>query len=129
VDQPALIRICAADALADGGAGVRFRVAFGGLAATAFVVRYRGRIFGYLNRCAHVAMELDWLEGAFFDADGEWLMCSTHGALYDPKTGHCVGGACLGHGGLRVLDVVELERSVYWRPDAGVLPIEPAPLD
>ncbi len=71
-------------------------------------------------------MELDWLEGAFFDADRQLLMCSTHGALYDPATGYCVGGACVGHGGLRALDVVEQDNAVYWRPDAMVLAMEPS---
>ena len=25
-------------------------------------------VYGYLNRCAHMPMELDWREGMFFDA-------------------------------------------------------------
>jgi nitrite reductase/ring-hydroxylating ferredoxin subunit len=112
-----LIYICASDALINGGRGVRFEVSVAGRMVPAFVIRYGGRTFAYLNRCAHVAMELDWQPGAFFDFDAEYLLCATHGALYDPVTGGCVGGACLGHGGLRALQVVEEGGRVCWRPD------------
>jgi nitrite reductase/ring-hydroxylating ferredoxin subunit len=115
-DAGALIEVCPASRLVDGGTGVRFEVVAGGAPAAAFVVRHRGRVFGYLNRCAHVAMELDWIEGRFFDADGQWLLCATHGAAYDPSSGRCVGGPCAGHGGLRRLQVVEDGGVVYWRP-------------
>ena len=86
--------ICESDALADAGRGVRFEVEYFGEAAPAFAIRYRGRVHGYLNRCAHVAMELDWQEGVFFDADGRDLMCATHGATYDAASGRCIGGPC-----------------------------------
>lgn len=118
--DPPLIDLCAAEALADGGPGVRFAVTVGARDATGFVVRFRGHVRAYLNRCAHVAMELDWQPGMFFDADGEYLICATHGALYDPASGACVGGPCLGRGGLRALDVFERDGRVWWRPDAYV---------
>jgi nitrite reductase/ring-hydroxylating ferredoxin subunit len=86
--------ICASQALADCGRGVRFEVQYFGQPAPAFAVRYRGEVHAYLNRCAHVAMELDWQEGAFFDADGRDLLCSTHGATYDARSGRCLGGPC-----------------------------------
>jgi len=67
-------------------------------------------------------MELDWLAGQFFDGDGETLLCSTHGAAYDPAGGRCVGGPCAGRGGLRRLHVFEEAGFVYWRPDRDALP-------
>lgn len=112
-----MIEICASDALVNGGHGVRFEVSVGGRRVPAFVVRFGGVVRAYLNRCAHVAMELDWQPGEFFDFDAEHLMCSTHGALYDPATGHCVGGACAGRGGLRPLKVIEQDGRVAWEPD------------
>lgn len=102
-----LIDICASADLSDGGRGVRFEVSHGGEPVPAFVVRHQGVAVGYLNRCAHVAMELDWQPGDFFEPDAEYLMCATHGALYDPATGQCRGGACVGHGNLRKLDLFE----------------------
>jgi nitrite reductase/ring-hydroxylating ferredoxin subunit len=112
-----VIDICAADALVDGGRGVRFEVSVGGRPVPAFVVRFGGVARGYLNRCAHVAMELDWQPGEFFDFDAGHLVCSTHGALYDPATGACTGGACAGRGGLRALRIVERDGRVAWEPD------------
>jgi len=88
--------ICPSVQLLDAGKGVRFEVEYFGELGPAFAVRYRGRVHGYLNRCAHVAMELDWQEGVFFDSDGRDLICSTHGATYDTATGRCVGGPCNG---------------------------------
>ena len=86
--------ICASPALADSGRGVRFEVEYFGAPTPAFAVRYAGRVHAYLNRCAHVAMELDWQEGVFFDSNGRDLICSTHGATYDAPSGRCVGGPC-----------------------------------
>lgn len=90
--------ICASADLAEGGRGVRFEVTRGGLAEPAFVVRFDGRARAFINRCAHVPMELDWRPGEFFDADGLYLVCATHGAMYDPETGACAGGPCRGAG-------------------------------
>ncbi len=98
------VLICAADAVADGGKGVRFPVSAGGEATTGFVVRHGGKAYGYLNRCAHVPIELDWAEGEFFESSGLYLMCSTHGAIYVPESGYCAGGPCKG-GRLRPIPV------------------------
>lgn len=109
--------ICASDALVDGGNGVRFevpdahKVGAGGT-APAFVIRFKGRVHGYLNRCGHIPVELDWQHGEFFDYSGLYLICATHGALYAPETGRCMGGRC-NRKGLQALAVVEREGSVY----------------
>ena len=105
--------ICASRELADSGRGVRFEVEYFGAPAGAFAIRYKGEVHAYLNRCAHVAMELDWQEGVFFDADGRDLLCSTHGATYDAATGRCVGGPCIG-GRLLKLNVQERDGMVYF---------------
>jgi len=88
--------ICASGDLREAGAGVRFDVEYFGERAPAFVVRFQGRVHGYLNRCAHVATELDWRAGAFFDSAGRDLICSTHGAVYAADSGRCLGGPCGG---------------------------------
>lgn len=93
-DGPRLI--CASADLTEGGAGIRFEVQWYGETAPAFAIRFRGQVRAYLNRCAHVPVELDWQEGAFFDADQRFLICATHGATYEPLTGVCVLGPCRG---------------------------------
>lgn len=112
--DPRLIRICDAAQLSEAGSGVRFEVVEpGGTRLQAFAVRHRGRAFAYLNRCAHLGVELDWVEGRFFDADGAWIICAAHGALYDPASGACVGGACAGRGRLMPVPLVEQDGAVY----------------
>ena len=118
------VDICAAELLLDGGKGIRFPVLAFGTPATGFVVRHGGRVVGYLNRCAHVPVALDWFEGEFFDSGKLYLMCSTHGALYAPESGACVGGPCRG-GHLRPIAVREADGRISWQPDQQVR--EPAP--
>jgi nitrite reductase/ring-hydroxylating ferredoxin subunit len=111
------LRICDSGALEDGGLGVRFQVDVRGRLVSAFVVRYAGAVHGYLNQCAHVPMEMDWHEGQFFESSGLYLMCATHGAIYEPDSGRCVGGPCRG-AHLSKLDVAERDGAVWWQPDA-----------
>jgi nitrite reductase/ring-hydroxylating ferredoxin subunit len=106
--------ICPSAALVEGGDGVRFAVRRGDRAHAAFAIRYGGRVRAYLNRCAHIGVELDWQPGRFFDADGMVLICSTHGALYDPETGACLGGPCRG-AGLAPVAVDEVDGEVVLR--------------
>jgi nitrite reductase/ring-hydroxylating ferredoxin subunit len=105
--------ICASGDLLEAGTGVRFEVEYFGETAPAFAVRYRGRVYGYLNRCAHVAMELDWRAGEFFDLQGRDLICSTHGATYAADTGRCLGGPC-GGASLVALRLEERGGQVYF---------------
>ena len=91
-------RICASDALAERGEGVRFELAHRGGAVPAFVLRVDGRPVAYLNQCAHVPVELDWNPGRFLDDTGTVIVCATHGAVYDAADGSCVGGPCRGRG-------------------------------
>lgn len=104
--------ICASAALLERGAGVRFEVDHDGRTEPAFVVRHDGRVHAYLNRCAHIPVELDWAEARFFDLTGFDLICATHGASYDPASGRCRGGPCRGRG-LVKLAVVERDDGVW----------------
>jgi nitrite reductase/ring-hydroxylating ferredoxin subunit len=88
--------LCPSSTLQNGGTGVRFEVGQAQERRPAFAIRHEGVAFAYLNRCAHVGVELDWQSGQFFDAEGTLLICATHGALYDPRSGKCVDGPCKG---------------------------------
>ncbi len=115
------IYICESDSLDEGGKGIRFPVTAGGEDCTAFVVRYGQEPRAYLNRCAHLPMELDWTQGEFFESSGLYLMCATHGALYEPDTGKCAGGPCRG-GRLQAITVIERDKKIFWEPDEYVRP-------
>ena len=107
-----LAAICSSADLATGGLGVRFEVTDGNNIWPAFVIRHSRGLAAYINRCAHLALELDWDRGLFFDVDQRNIICATHGALYTADTGECAGGPCNGSG-LEVLKVVEKEGTVY----------------
>ncbi len=104
--------ICPAESLEDGGHGVRFVVERYGRDTPAFVIRFRGKVHGYLNECGHVPAQLDWQPGEFFDQSKIYLVCTVHGALYAPDTGRCLGGRCQGKG-LKPIPVVERDGQVY----------------
>ena len=78
--------ICDAAALEDGGKGVRFSDRALRRAASGVRRSLRRPVYAYVNRCAHVPIELDWVQGEFFDFSGLYLICSTHGATYLPET-------------------------------------------
>ena len=87
--------ICLLSDLIDGGSAVSFEIDADRF-LNGFVVKFEGRPYAYVNRCPHVGTELDWVPGVIFDKDLPLLSCATHGALFDPKTGRCVSGPCLG---------------------------------
>ncbi|HET7776833.1 MAG TPA: Rieske 2Fe-2S domain-containing protein [Azospira sp.] len=105
--------ICASRDLQEGGQGVRFVVSRYGQEVPAFAVRFQGEVRAYLNRCTHVPIELDWQQGEFFDHTKLYLVCATHGALYAPESGHCLGGRCNGRG-LTPVAVEERDGAVYF---------------
>ncbi len=90
--------------------------------ARGFVLRFDGQVVAYLNRCLHVPTEMDWQHGEFLDGDKEFIMCSIHGAAYEPLSGRCIGGPC-GKGTLTVLKVEEREGQVYWYPSRDTQPV------
>lgn len=116
------IALCDARDLVEGGAAVPFDVVFAGQACRAFAIRYQGRAHAYLNRCSHVAMELDWQPNRFFDDTGRWLLCGSHGAVYQPDTGACAGGPC--RGGLVKVQVSERNGVVHWHTADNLHPVE-----
>lgn len=112
-------RICLSRDLAPEGPGHRFTVERDGARWPAFVVRYRGGVYAYINRCAHQNLELDWVAGDFFDNARRYLICATHGALYEPATGACVAGPCKG-GQLLPLAIIEVAGEIRLRRSGGV---------
>ena len=91
--------------------GLRFKLPQLGQFASGFVVRFEGHAYAYVNQCAHVPIELDWKQGEFFTAAKDYIICATHGAHYEPKTGHCVMGPCKGKK-LQSLTVIEQNQQV-----------------
>ena len=114
--------LCHSEALAERGQAWVWDVLQYGQPARAFALRFEGQAVAYLNRCVHVPTEMDWQPGQFFDMDKRWLMCSIHGAMYEPADGRCIGGPC-GRGKLTSIALQEREGQVYWYPSRDIRPV------
>lgn len=88
-------RLCRAEEVPEGGAR-GFRFGSGTALRAVFVVRKGGALHGYVNACPHLGTPLDFLPDRFFDRDGRYLLCGTHGALFRVRDGRCVSGPCEG---------------------------------
>ena len=108
--------ICKSGDLADAGKGIRFHVNAVGGGERGFAVRYGGIVHAFLNQCPHAFTELDWNPGEFFDDTALYLICSTHGALFEPGSGLCVAGPCRG-ARLSKLPVCERDGEVFLLDD------------
>ena len=117
-----LVALCNSQDLVDGGRAVPFDLVYAGQTCRAFASRFKGQGYAYLNRCTHVAMEMDYQPDQFFDDTGRWLLCATHGAAYKPDTGACAGGPC--RGGLVSIALTESDGVVHWHTAYNLRPLE-----
>ena len=60
-----------------------------------FVVRRGDDLFAYINRCPHTGAPLDWSPDQFLNADGSYIICAMHGALFEIESGLCIYGPCV----------------------------------
>lgn len=78
------------------GQSKKFRLRRSGREFEAMLINYQGNLYAYMNRCPHVGISLDWVDNQFFTLDRRYLMCANHGAVFEPPTGECVWGPCVG---------------------------------
>jgi len=98
-DNPAMprpgTRLCALAELRDPGArGFLFRE--GDALFLGFVTRADGAIAGWVDRCPHAGMPLAIVPNRYLTREGDLILCASHGALFRPADGRCVGGPCAG---------------------------------
>lgn len=81
--------------------------------AKVIVLRREGRVHGWLDLCPHYTggTPMAWRRDAYLNADGSRIVCFSHNALFDPETGECTDGPCLGKR-LRRIPLVEAEGAV-----------------
>jgi nitrite reductase/ring-hydroxylating ferredoxin subunit len=101
------------------GRSKKFILRCGENAIEAMVINYNGTLYAYVNRCRHVALSLDWVDNRFFTDDRRYLICANHGALYEPKSGECIWGPCVGASLQRVPLEEEGENVYAWYPQTG----------
>lgn len=63
---------------------------------TLFAVRSQGVLHLWRDRCPHAGTPMAWRRHAYLNAAGDRIVCAAHGALFEPDTGLCVSGPCLG---------------------------------
>jgi nitrite reductase/ring-hydroxylating ferredoxin subunit len=103
--------VCRFDDLDDPGAK-GFYVGDGEWPFRGFVVRNGEKIFAYANICPHRRHPLDMLEDLFLVDGGQLIRCASHGAMFEPDTGLCVVGPCVGKKLMRLAVRVTDDQSV-----------------
>lgn len=79
--------------------GVRYltrRISLKNQPCSALIFLFDGSPYSYVNRCMHMQRPLTCEQDAIFDDTGNYLRCSMHGFIFDPKTGECQSPVCLG---------------------------------
>ena len=74
----------------------KFTLSNGKYSVEGMLLNYQGTLHAYVNRCPHIGISLDWVDNQFFTLDGRYLMCANHGATFEPATGECIWGPCVG---------------------------------
>lgn len=96
--------LCNTSEISDPGAK-GFEIDVGDKTLAFFIVKKHGEVFGYINKCPHVGINLEWRPDDFLNIDKSLIQCSVHGAEFIIETGHCIAGPC--HG--KMLSTVELD--------------------
>jgi len=89
------LKICKIDDIHEGDAR-GFELVAGEQVISIICIRRDNQFFAYKNSCPHTGVNLEWLPNQFLDTTQQFLLCSTHGALFQIEDGHCVSGPCAG---------------------------------
>ena len=86
-NKPSLGKLVAAVGDLEHGKSKKFIMKRAGREFEALLINYQGAYFAYVNRCPHTGITLDWVNNQFFSSDNRYLMCATHGAVFEPPSG------------------------------------------
>lgn len=96
--------LCALEEISDGAAKeLSFRT--GSELQDIFLQRKGDVVFAFKNVCPHAGTPLNMDAGRFMEKTGTYLMCHTHGALFQLDDGLCVAGPCNG-ASLQAIDII-----------------------
>ena len=79
------------------------------------LVRDGVNVYGYLNRCPHIGISLNFQPDVFMDLTQQYLLCANHGALFRVEDGHCFRGPCQGQHLIQVS--LQIEQGVVYLVD------------
>lgn len=78
-----------------------------------FITQRDGAFFAYQNLCPHLQVNLEYMEDQFLDMDKEYIICSTHGALFNVEDGECIWGPCQGESLTMVAIEIHSDGGIY----------------
>ena len=91
-----LVRLCHSSDLLEGASKGFERL-------QVFALRSGGQVHVWRDLCPHHgSTPLAWRRDAYLNADATRIVCSAHGAQFEPATGLCTLGPCLGQSLTRV---------------------------
>ena len=102
------------------GAVRRFSIICQQYRVAGFLVNEDGRFHAYVNRCRHMATPLDFVRDQFLSEDGQYLMCYTHGALYERGSGVCIAGPCKGESLYRLPVCIDQDEVLVGCPEGNL---------
>lgn len=105
------IPLCALEDIENNGSA-GFAVETDGKEIGVMAIRQGDEVFTYVNSCPHIGAPLDFKPGQFLDILKQNILCSTHGALFRIRDGHCISGPCVGRDLTRVENVTH-DKVVY----------------
>jgi nitrite reductase/ring-hydroxylating ferredoxin subunit len=87
--------LCRLEDIPEGGArGFVFRE--GDALFAGFILRKGKTVTGFVDHCPHAGWPLAGLADQYLTRDGDFILCSGHGALFQKTDGLCVSGPCYG---------------------------------
>ncbi|MFM1886880.1 MAG: hypothetical protein RL026_2037 [Pseudomonadota bacterium] len=87
--------LCALAEVQDGGTR-GFTLGDGDWPLRGLVVRHGDTAVAFVNQCPHAGHRLNFLPDRFLTPDGGRILCLSHGAQFDKRSGECVAGPCVG---------------------------------
>jgi nitrite reductase/ring-hydroxylating ferredoxin subunit len=92
---------------------IKFTYREEGIPREGFLAWFDGRVVCYQNVCRHIPITLDYGDARFFNSEGTHFVCQTHGATYEPLSGLCVAGPCVG-AFLKPLKTEVIGDEIWW---------------
>ena len=103
-------RLCAIEAVADGGA-LEVSAMVDGEPISILLLRAGADVQAFHNVCPHAGRSLNWAPGRFLIESG-LLLCAAHGASFVIPNGYCVSGPCRGRN-LRALPLTNSDGQLF----------------
>ncbi|MCF6288973.1 MAG: Rieske (2Fe-2S) protein [Proteobacteria bacterium] len=76
------------------------------------LLKQNNQYIAYKNFCPHQGRRLDYVAGKFLLTPNGNILCPTHGAEFNPQSGLCISGPCVGES-LQPVTIKTNEESIF----------------